>query len=288
MCVVLFHFCLNLFDLSFGRESSLEFVIQQESRIALAGIFRYALKFNEMTDEDPDDGVLVPERGFSIMCGVTNVFNRVGLKYLPTSKEDPAHVLVNGAIPDLRAAKQLGLWNAERLAAWSEYSDREFDAVPCVVSRFILSSVFAMNGHSQYVGWQKIGALGVLLMSGSRSEFQYCTQAHFSEIVQSTTSSRYGALIPSDYRRMDGIAAFLEECINRCGEALDTKTAHSVLDLTLALLASQTADFLADLPGLLIVSVAAAHASGRIAELFIHDNGHSVLWDAYKASQSKL
>jgi hypothetical protein len=285
MFVVMFQFCLNLFDLSFGRESALEFVIARENRIALAGIFRYALKFHETTDKDQYDGDLVPERGYSIMCGVTNVFNRFDSKYLPTSKEDPVPVLVNGTIPDSRAAKQLGLWNAERLAAWSEYSTCEFDTVPCIVSRFILSSVFATNGHSQYIGWQKIGALGVLLMSGSRSEFQYCTQAYFSEIVQSTASSRYGALIPPDYRRIDGIAAFLEECINRCGEALDTNIAHSVLDLTLALLASQTADFLADLPGLLIVSIVAAHVSGRIAELFIHENGHSVLWDAYKTSQ---
>lgn len=294
MCAATFHHCLINLDASFESGQSYELEICQEELTATGDVFRYALKLSDREtggdrypndDSDNEDGV--PERGYSIMCGISNIFSRRQVARKNTTKIDASPVLVHGlADAKVRKMQDIGIHSIQRLSSWQNCNCDEFKTVAGVAARYILSSIFDADALIDNTCWRKVGALAALLIGDTKTEFYCCTADEFAHLVQNTKTSRYGALIPLESRR-GGLAEFFDHCIFGCSQAIDELVAGGILDLVLILLGCESNDFKADIPGLLLVAIVSAHVSGRITEILKPDDGDSLLWTSYLEVRTK-
>lgn len=291
MCAATFHHCLDHLDASFKYGQSYEFDVHQEECIAAGEIFRYALKLQDQgkwedtsPNDESDDEDRVPDRGYTIMCGISNIFSRrqgTGRK-IKTYTTDTSPLLVHGiADPKIFKIQAIGVPNIERLSSWQSCGDNEFKSVAGVTARYILSSVFDTDVLINHKRWKSLGALAALLISGSKNEYYFCSKAEFAGLVQSTRSNRYCALIPLEVRRSGGMTKFFLRCTLGCTQELDLSVAGHLMDILLILL-GKSKDAEADIPGLLMIAIVVAHAANRITEISPPLSDESLLWTSYR------
>lgn len=313
MCTRLFYHFLNKWDACFATQNALtyfEFCLPQDELIAMVDVFRYAMKLskNDSATDDEDEG-LVPERGYSIMCGLSNIFSRSGNKGRGPTLNKYNRTTKPVAIP--------------RLIPWNRFvksaSTSGATTVAAATSRYVLSTLLLPElgcPLDNARGWRAVGALAVCLTWGDDSSTtpgkRTTSTTALTRCIETTSLVQYENLIhPMEYysplgpnggstnrksKSTEGLTEFLKDCIQCCGgcHVSGSVMANAVWDLLRLLLEHATAltDYPADIPGLVLLGLVAAHVAGRSAEVGLVDDDlddpeeedgiRSVLWRAYR------
>ena len=240
----------------------------------IPGRYRGFTAESDNNDDDDNDNDETTRR-FSVMCGMTKMFGlwnssgsstKVPIIAKQTSDQTP--LLIHGITDNkLIKLKDYGVSYLQKLNRWPDHSGVDvFTNVPQVTARFIVSSIFGGDTWDSQLGWIKVALLSMVVMCDMSPENCHDTVHMFSQYMETFKVSRFLALSPLDVRR-DGPANVLDYFIRNCHDGIDPDIASCVFDLVVVLLGCDTTSFTADIPGLVLIAMVAAHRADRILDI---------------------
>jgi hypothetical protein len=295
-CASIFHRCLDLLDVSYGKGAALGFDVYKEERRVIGDIFRYGLKLEDPDDDDSDSKSSFTADtsddedhggGYSIMCGMSRFFGggRRRLKNDEQAIVDAASSfivhgfdehLIEDHLPLLEPARTNGAgkhFNGVEAIPHVVGNNRGSQTVAGVAARYLLAVILADKTPDRPSGWKMAAETACLLVGESLTGFYTCSRDEFMDLVLQQSSTDIQFLVTAKPGQTGGLVGFWLRSIQECEQEIDSVQASRVLDLILILLAreGESQDFAAEIPGLIMAAVVVAHATDRTTDLLTND-----------------
>ncbi|CAB9526652.1 expressed unknown protein [Seminavis robusta] len=273
-CELLLGHCLQTFDDNTHSAHDFFFDFSTEERTMMGDIFRFGAKVEENPEEDVQVDVTVDDdpsddddstvdssaeednpgrsHGYFWACGMLN-FSR----FRSSKPSGPIRRMANIRTPRKEREKP----GPTKLAAKPVQKTK---SMACLIASLLVQVAVPDNVQkTRSYCWRRSASLAYLLLGHGKPLLPELSAAECTKLARTATGGTNDASVVTK------LATLISHCLVACSSELGTAAAGKVLDLVLVLLriSTKSSGFDSNLPGLLVIGIAAGHASNRVADI---------------------